>query len=134
MLLKPLTLAAAATVTLAACVTVTEVPARIPSVKLVPDNGLPGDYCKIRTSGATRVLDITFLNDGNAAYEGGDPITVTYQTGTTRRAVSRGTLPPVAQGKTTTVAFPMPTACFVPDCDFTIAWANQPEVAGYCRG
>ncbi len=132
-MLKPIALTAAATLTLTACVSVIEVPAEIPSLKLVPENGVPGDYCQRRTSGATRVIDITFLNDGTAAYDGGDPLTVTFSTGETQ-AVSRGTIPAIARGRTGTVAVPMPTACFDPDCDFTIAWANQPEVEGFCRG
>ncbi|MEM9426593.1 MAG: hypothetical protein AAGA06_07805 [Pseudomonadota bacterium] len=129
---KPLALAAVLALT--ACVTVTEVPAEIPSLKLVPEGGVPGDYCQSRTSGATRVVDITFLNDGTAAYEGGDALTVTFSTGEDMRAISRGTIPAIERGRTGTIAVPMPTACFDPDCEFTVTWANQPEVDGFCRG
>ena len=118
---------------LSACVTVTEVPAEIPSLKLIPENGLPGDYCMRRTSGATNVLDITFRNDGTAAYQGGDPISVTFSTGKTR-AVARGTIPAIARGDSGTLAVPIPLACFDPDCEFTIDWANQPKVEGFCPG
>ncbi|MEM6387392.1 MAG: hypothetical protein AAF718_14270 [Pseudomonadota bacterium] len=126
-------LAAAAVLALTACVTVTEVPAEIPSLKLVPESGVPGDYCKRRNSGAVNVLDITFLNDGTAAYEGGDALRVTFGTGD-ERAVSRGTIPAIGRGEMGTVAVPVPLACFVPDCPFTITWANQPEVEGFCQG
>ncbi|MEM7752549.1 MAG: hypothetical protein AAF230_03990 [Pseudomonadota bacterium] len=126
-------IAFAAILTLSACVTVTEVPAEIPSLKLVPENGVPGDYCQSRNSGATRVVDITFLNDGTAGYEGGDALTITFSTGE-MQAVSRGTIPAIQRGRTGTIAVPMPTACFDPDCEFTIAWANQPEVEGFCQG
>lgn len=127
------TLPFASILALSACVTVTEVPAEIPSVKLLPENGVPGDYCQSRTSGATSVIDITFGNDGTAAYGGGDPLTVTFATGKTR-AVSRGTIPAIARGSTGTIAVPVPAACFDPDCEFSITWANQPEVEGFCRG
>ena len=130
-MLKPTALVAILALT--ACVTVTEVPAEIPSLKLVPEAGLPGDYCQRRTSGATNVLDITFRNDGTAAYEGGDPLRLTFTTGDTR-AIARGTLPPIARGRTGTLAVPIPLACFEPDCEFTITWANQPEVEGFCQG
>ncbi|MEM7718371.1 MAG: hypothetical protein AAF222_04150 [Pseudomonadota bacterium] len=132
-MLKPITYAAAAILSLAACVSVTEVPAEIPSLKLVPDNGLPGEYCQQRNSGATRVVDITFLNDGTADYAGVDALTVTFSTGTTR-AVARGTIPAIERGRTGTVAVPIPTACFDPDCEFTIGWANQSDVEGFCQG
>ena len=125
--------ALAAILALSACVTVTEVPAEIPSLKLQPENGVPDDYCKIRNSGAVRVLDITFLNDGTAAYDGGDAMSVTFTTGETR-SVSRGAIPPIDRGRTGTIAVPITAACFDPDCEFTITWANQPEVEGFCRG
>lgn len=133
MLLKTLTLAAAATVALAACVTTVETPARIASLKLVPDGGVPGDYCKLRNSGATRVLDITFRNDGTGGYAGGDPLTVAFSTGA-RRAVTRTSLPSIPSGDTRTIAVPVPTACFNPDCEFSIDWANQTETDGFCKG
>lgn len=131
MLLRSLSLVSLLSLT--ACVTVTEVPAEIPSLKLVPENGVPGDYCQRRTSGATNVLDITFRNDGTAAYEGGDPLRITFTTGETQ-AVSRGTISPIPRGRTGTIAVPIPLSCFDPDCDFTITWANQPEVEGFCQG
>lgn len=129
MLLKPIALTAAATLALTACVSVTEVPARLPSLKIVPEGGVPSDYCQRRTQGATNVLDITFRNAGTADYEGGDPITVAFG-----NAVSRGVLPPVARGRTVTLAYPIPLACFDPDCEFTVKWSNQPEVEGFCPG
>lgn len=132
MMIRPLSLASL--MGLAACVTVTEVPAEIPSLKLVPENGLPGDYCVRRTSGATNVLDITFRNDGTAAYDGDDPLTIAFRTGRNTRAVARGTIPAIARGDTETVSVPIPAACFDPDCDFTIDWANQREVEGFCPG
>ncbi len=119
----------AAALALAACVTVVEVPAEIASLKLVPENGAPTTYCQRRTSGATNVVDITFLNDGTADYAGGDPVSVTFGD---RRFSSP--IPAIAKGDTATLAVPIPPACFSPDCAFTIAWANQPEVTGLCLG
>ena len=63
----------------------------------------------------------------------GDALTITFSTGE-MQAVSRGTIPAIQRGRTGTIAVPMPTACFDPDCEFTIAWANQPEVEGFCQG
>ena len=123
------TLPFASILALAACVSVIEVPAEISSVKLVPEAGVPTDYCKRRTQGATNVVDVTFQNAGTADYAGGDPITVAFG-----RAVSRGALPAIAKGQSVTLAFPMPATCFNPDCEFTIKLANQPEVEGLCLG
>lgn len=129
MLLKNVTLAAALPLALAACVTVTEVPAKIAAVQLVPANGLATDYCVRRTQGALNVLDVTFANNGTAEYLGGDPVSVRFE-----RAVSRGTIPAIPKGKTVTLAFPLPAACFDPNCDFVIEYSNQPPVAGTCLG
>jgi hypothetical protein len=129
MLLRPLALTAAATLALAACVTVTEVPARLSSVKLVPESGLATDYCKRRTQGTTNVVDVTFANTGTADYEGGDPVSVQFE-----RAVSRGTIPAIAKGKSVTLAFPLPASCFDPNCDFVITYSNQPPVSATCLG
>ena len=113
---------------LSACVTVVEVPAEIASLKLVPDAGVPTTYCQRRTSGATNVLDVTFLNTGTADYAGGDDVSVAF----TEQLVSTAAIPAVAQGDTVTMAFAIPAACFSPECSFTISWANQPEVEGLC--
>lgn len=114
---------------LSACVTVTEVPALTPSVKLVPEGATAVTYCQRRTSGAVNVLDITFENSGTADYPGGDPLSVSFG-----QAVSNGTIPPILMGDTATVAVPLPAACFDPDCEFTIRLSNQPETQGLCIG
>lgn len=114
---------------LSACVTVVEVPAEIPSLKLVPANGAPTTYCQRRTSGATNVVDVTFENAGTADYLGGDRVAVRFGD-----RVFAGDIPAILQGDTATLAFPIPPACFDPDCEFTITWANQPEVQGLCLG
>ncbi len=119
----------AAALALGACVTVVEVPAEIASLKLVPDAGAPTTYCQRRTQGATNVVDITFLNDGTADYAGGDRMSVTFG-----ERVFASPIPAIAQGDTVTLAVPIPPECFSPDCKFTIAWANQPEVQGLCLG
>lgn len=129
MLLKSLPIAAVLPLVLSGCVTVTEVPAKIASVKLVPENGLATDYCKRRTQGALNVVDITFANTGTAAYAGGDPVSVRYE-----RSVSRGTIPAIGVGDTVTLAFPLPASCFDPNCDFVITYSNQPPVSGTCLG
>ena len=114
---------------LSACVTVVEVPAEIPSLKLVPESGAPTTYCQRRTSGATNVVDVTFLNAGTADYAGGDRVSVRFG-----ERVFAGPIPAISQGDTATLAFPIPAACFDPDCAFVISWANQPEVQGLCLG
>ena len=114
---------------LSACVTVTEVPARTASVKLVPESATAVTYCKRRTSGARNVLDVSFENAGTADYPGGDPVSVSFG-----KAVSNGVIPPIMRGKTATIAVPLPASCFDPDCDFVIAMSNQPEVQGLCLG
>lgn len=123
------TLPFAAILALSGCVTVTEVPAEIPSLKLVPDGAAATTYCQRRTSGALNVIDVTFENAGTADYLGGDPVSVRFG-----QAVSSGTIPAIAMGDSATLAFPIPAACFDPDCEFVIKWSNQPEVSGLCVG
>ena len=119
----------AALLALTACVTVVEVPAEIASLKLVPENGAPTNYCQRRTQGATNVVDITFLNDGTADYIGGDRVSVTFGD-----RVFASPIPAILKGDTATLAVPIPPACFDPDCEFTISWANQPKATGLCLG
>jgi hypothetical protein len=129
MLLKCLPLAAIFPLALSGCVTVTEVPAEIAAVKLIPENGLATDYCKRRTQGTLNVVDITFANTGSAPYAGGDPVSVRYE-----RSISRGTIPAISVGDTVTLAFPLPASCFDPNCDFVINYSNQPPASGTCLG
>lgn len=92
-----------------------------------PPNGSPRHAYCLRDGD---FLSVIFANSGGLASTGAVAVDVTFKTKPPTTLTRQ--MPAIPSGGRVEMAFPVPSGCFTPDCDFTIQWSNQPPVAGRC--